>query len=99
MYEKFLKSGESVPEWFVDAHDLTPEQHFETQAVIQKYLDGAISKTINLPAGTTVEQIGGWMQEYAYDLKGVTMYVDRSRPEQVLYSMTKQEIKDYIKEK
>lgn len=99
MYEKFLGSDESVPDWFVDAHDLTPEQHFETQAIIQKYVDGAISKTINLPSGTTVEQVEGWMQEYAYDLKGVTMYVDKSRQEQVLYTMSETEAKKYLKEK
>jgi len=99
MYEKFLKSEEPVPGWFVDAHDLTPEQHFETQAIIQRYVDGAISKTINLPAGTTVSQVEGWMQEYAYDLKGVTMYVDQSRSEQVLYPMSEQEAKKYLEEK
>jgi ribonucleoside-diphosphate reductase alpha chain len=99
MYEEFIKNGEEVPSWFVDAHDLTPEQHFETQAVIQKYVDGSISKTINLPSGTKVEQIAEWMQEFAYDLKGVTMYVDKSRPEQVLYPMTEKEVIKHLKEK
>lgn len=96
-YKEFLLSEEGVPSWFVDAHDLTPEQHFETQAMIQKYVDGSISKTINLLKGTSVEQIAGWLQEYIYDLKGVTMYVDQSRPEQVLYPMTEKQVIQYLK--
>jgi len=98
MYIEFLKDGK-IPDWFVDAHDLKPEEHFETQALIQKYVDGSISKTINLPANTTVKQLSEWLLEYAYELKGVTVYVDKSRKEQVLYPMSKKEVKEYLKEK
>jgi len=97
-YVEMLKSGKKIPDWFVDSYDLTPEEHFETQAVIQKYTDGAISKTVNLPAGTTVKQLAGWMQEYLFELKGVTCYVDKSREEQVLYPITKKEAKEHLEE-
>lgn len=95
-YEQMLRSNEKVPEWFVDSYDLTPEEHFETQAVIQKYVDGAISKTINLSAGTTVKQLTCWLQEYLFELKGVTCYVDKSRETQVLYPLTKKEAKENL---
>jgi len=98
LYEELLKENKQSPEWYVDSYDLTPEQHFETQAVIQKYIDGSISKTINLPVGTTVKQLAEWMHEYAFDLKGVTVYVDKSREEQVLYPITKKEALEYLKE-
>lgn len=98
-YKEFLKSGLDIPDWFVDASDLTPEEHFETQAIIQKYIDGAISKTINLPSGTTLENFSVWMREYAYELKGVTVYMDKSREEQVLFPITEKEAIKYIKEK
>jgi len=41
-------------DWFVDSYDLTPEEHLEVQATIQKYVDGAVSKTILLPKDTKV---------------------------------------------
>jgi len=96
IYEEIIKNKTKIPDWFVDAHDLSPEEHFETQAVIQRYVDGAISKTINLPEKTTVTQLSEWLLEYAYELKGVTVYVDKSMKEQVLYPMTKKKVLEYI---
>ena len=48
IYEKLLESKDEVPEWFVDSDDLEPSDHFETQAVVQRYVDGAVSKCISL---------------------------------------------------
>jgi ribonucleotide reductase alpha subunit len=55
------------------------------QAVCQKWCDSSISKTINAPKGTSVEEVIGLMK-YAYEigLKGFTIYVDGSREYQVL---------------
>jgi ribonucleotide reductase alpha subunit len=49
---------------------------------VQKYVDGAVSKTINMPKGTTPEDLSGLLLEYIHDLKGVTIYVDESRKDQ-----------------
>jgi ribonucleoside-diphosphate reductase alpha chain len=91
-YKELLESpGEVVPDWFVDAFDLTPEEHFETTATIQRLNDGSISKTQNLPRGTTHEQLSSWLLEYIRDLVGVTCYVDGSRQDQIMTPLSKEE--------
>lgn len=64
----------------VTAHEVTPEEHIEVQARLQKFVDSSISKTINMPKGTTAEDIDkayrlGWER----GVKGVTIYVDGSQ--------------------
>ena len=58
----------------VGAYDITPEQHMGVQACIQKYIDNAISKTINLPSDADHEQVSRMALKYAPYLKGMTVY-------------------------
>ena len=69
-----------LPDYFVTAMEIDPHRRVEIQGVIQKYIDHGISSTINMPAGTTVEQ-GQELYHMAWrhGLKGVTIYVDGSR--------------------
>ncbi len=99
MFLEYKERGEEIPDWFVDIHDLKPEDHFEVQAIVQKYVDNSVSKTINMPADTTIEQVDKLLLEYIHDLKGVTIYVDKSRSQQVNYYLTKEQINDYLKGK
>jgi len=92
LYRECIENGQEIPEWFVDSFDIKPQDHFEVQSIVQKYVDGAVSKTINLPKDTTVQELDNLLLEYIKDLKGVTVYVDGSRDNQILNRLTSEEV-------
>lgn len=74
-----------LPDYCVTAQDLTPEEHLSVQAVLQRWNDSSISKTTNVPSTFTVEDTDKlYMLAYDMGCKGITMYRDGSRSEQVL---------------
>lgn len=85
--------GEELPDYFVSAMcthadgspKITPREHVDVQAAIQKWNDSAISKTANCPANYTIEQTSElYMYGYEKGLIGVTIYREGSRDTQVL---------------
>ncbi|HSB47488.1 MAG TPA: adenosylcobalamin-dependent ribonucleoside-diphosphate reductase [Candidatus Bilamarchaeum sp.] len=77
---------EDVKSVFHVAHDMGPEAHVLMQAAFQKNVDLAVSKTINMPAGATVEDVENvYLLAWKTGCKGITIYRDSSRHEQVLH--------------
>ncbi len=75
-----------VKRLYATAFDIDPEWHVKMQAAFQKYTDNAVSKTVNMPAQATIDDVG-LIYKLAWKLKckGVTVFRYGCKPEQVLY--------------
>jgi ribonucleoside-diphosphate reductase alpha chain len=85
-----VRGLDEIPEWiqktFVTAIDIHWTDHIMAQAVWQKWIGNAIAKTINMPGDVTAEDVKyAYLLSHELGLKGVTVYRDGSRHEQVLH--------------
>lgn len=78
---------ESMALRFQQANDVSIDGHVDMQAVWQKHVDNAISKTINMPSTATVDQVRrAYLRAWASGCKGITVYRDKCRANQALSS-------------
>ncbi len=81
---------DNIPDFFVSSNDLKPEEHVKVQALIQKYTDSSISKTVCAPKSYTVEDVKKlYMLAYDTGCKGITFYREGSIEGAVLEDISK----------
>ncbi|PJE58138.1 MAG: ribonucleoside-diphosphate reductase, adenosylcobalamin-dependent [Candidatus Portnoybacteria bacterium CG10_big_fil_rev_8_21_14_0_10_36_7] len=91
-----VKNIQEVPEFwrkiFVTAMDMEPVWHIKMQAAFQNHVDNAVSKTVNFPFNASIDDIKNayWMA-YENNCKGITIYRNESRKQQVLNIGKKEE--------
>ncbi len=75
MEQNNIINEQDLPNYFITAMDLNYKERIKVQSELQKYIDSAISSTVNLPEKTTIEEIMN-LYIYAWEqgLKGITIY-------------------------
>ena len=78
LFKRFMDEGKDVSH-FVGAMELSVRDHMEVQKTVQKHIDNAVSKTINMPEDYPIEEMSKLWLEYLPYLKGTTFYRESSR--------------------
>ncbi len=78
LFEQFMREGRPV-DHFIGSHDLSVRDHMEVQKIVQKHVDNAVSKTINIAHDYPIEEVEKLWLEYLPHLKGTTFYRDGTR--------------------
>ena len=94
LYQEYKEAHpeEKAPDYFVSAMQLSPMEHVRMQAIIQKYTDASISKTVNAPEEHTHADVKElYQQAYELGCKGATYFRENSRDVAVLESLPAKE--------
>lgn len=86
LLDEFIQAGLPISH-FEGAYDISPDKHFIIQETAQRYIDSAVSKTINLPEDYTADNLKKTWLKYVDELKGTTLYRSGSRGKEPLSPM------------
>jgi ribonucleoside-diphosphate reductase alpha chain len=76
---------EPVRELYKTAPEISPDHHIRMQAAVQRHVDNAVSKTVNLPEESSIDEISRiFLYARSLGCKGVTIYRYNSKRDQVL---------------
>jgi ribonucleoside-diphosphate reductase alpha chain len=95
LFESLYQQGIDVSA-FVSAHEISVEDHLRIQVSVQKHIDNAVSKTINIPNDYDIEKYSELLLKYAPQLKGTTVYRSGSRGNEPLFPLSAKEAVEYI---
>jgi len=85
--EEIRSFPKQLAQVLVTAHEISPEWHVRVQAAVQKDIDNAVSKTVNLPADAPLKDVDAIFRlAYQLGCKGITVYCDDSQEDQTLSS-------------
>ncbi len=84
LYHELGGDTAKLPEYFVSALEMTPQNHIAMMEAVQPFVDTAISKTVNVPADCAYDDFKGlYQQAWQARLKGLATY----RPNDILGSV------------
>jgi ribonucleoside-diphosphate reductase alpha chain len=95
LFKQMMEEGKDTSH-FQSAYEISIRDHLEMQRTVQKHLDNACSKTINLPPGTSEDELSELYMEYFPELKGITVYPEGSRKDQPITCLSRDEAMGYL---
>lgn len=78
LFKQFVDEGRSTNN-FISARELSVREHMEVQTIVQRWVDNAVSKTINIPEDYPIDDMSKIWLEYLPKLKGTTFYRENTR--------------------
>jgi ribonucleoside-diphosphate reductase alpha chain len=90
-----VENRDKLPDYFVDAMTLVPDDHLRVLKAFQDHVDNSISKTVNAPSSYSVADTDRVHRlAWKMGVKAVSYYRDGSRDDQVLTAMTTEKTKE-----